>query len=544
MITRTFNTYIVSEYRCLADLRLEDPSAIKEVIKREKGGLLDGSSNWVLEHPSFQRWRDDDRSRVFWIKGDAGKGKTMLLVGIVDELERRFAQPEHTGQPTSPTVGLSYFFCRGTDAHLNNATAVLRGLIFLLAVSQPSLVSYVRGVYQHSGSKLFEGLGAFSSLSKILSKMLRDPSLEKTYIAIDALDECETGLPDLLEFLTQNAKSSRVKWIVSSRNNEEIERQLNLGSSQSILSLELEANAEHVSRVVDAYIDKKVSQLKSLKGNNMLQGQVRDVLRRKAEGTFLWVAIVVQELESVDSYYVPQVISEMPEGLDDLYARMMGQIGQLKRVDPDYCYLVLSAATLAYRPLQLLELSVVSGLPDAVTSNIENVRNLINKSGSFLTVHDDTVYFVHQSAKDYLVKKAASRILPAGLEAAHHRIFQQSLNAMSMVRHGRGVLQRDMYSLRRPGAAVPYSAPQPDPLVAVRYSCVYWIDHLCETLSQDDFRSEIRDGSAMQNFLRRGFLYWTEALSLCGAMSHGIFAIATLERFLEVNYEPLYLPLF
>jgi hypothetical protein len=61
-------------------------------------------------HPDFQRWRNDDQSRLLWVEGDPGKGKTMLLIGIVDELEPQLAQLKQAEQSTSPTV-LSYFFC-------------------------------------------------------------------------------------------------------------------------------------------------------------------------------------------------------------------------------------------------------------------------------------------------------------------------------------------------------------------------------------------------------------------------------------------------
>jgi hypothetical protein len=58
---------------------------------------------------------NDPRSPWFWIKGDPGKGKTMMLIAVVDEISRRLI--------TSPEPGLlSYFFCQSTDTRLNSAT--------------------------------------------------------------------------------------------------------------------------------------------------------------------------------------------------------------------------------------------------------------------------------------------------------------------------------------------------------------------------------------------------------------------------------------
>lgn len=90
--------------KCTQDLRITDPRDDKKRIEKTKGGLLKESYRWILENSDFQRWRDERQSRLLWIKGDPGKGKTMLLCGIVDELEK-----------TAKMDLLSYFFCQATD---------------------------------------------------------------------------------------------------------------------------------------------------------------------------------------------------------------------------------------------------------------------------------------------------------------------------------------------------------------------------------------------------------------------------------------------
>jgi NACHT domain len=81
------------------------------------------------------------------VKGDAGKGKTMLLIGIIDELSQQVVKSRQTAN----VENLSYFLCQGTDARLNNATAILRGIIYLLIDQQPFLISYLRKKYDHAG---------------------------------------------------------------------------------------------------------------------------------------------------------------------------------------------------------------------------------------------------------------------------------------------------------------------------------------------------------------------------------------------------------
>jgi chromosomal replication initiation ATPase DnaA len=105
---------------------------------------------WILEHSNFQQWRNNQQSRLLWIKGDPGKGKTMLLCGIINELKASIAK----------TDLLSYFFCQATDARINNATAVLRGLVYLLVDQQPSLISHIQKKYNHTSKSLFEDANA------------------------------------------------------------------------------------------------------------------------------------------------------------------------------------------------------------------------------------------------------------------------------------------------------------------------------------------------------------------------------------------------
>jgi hypothetical protein len=78
------------------------------------------------------------------------RGKTMLLCGIVDELNIS----------TAGTPLLSCFFCQATDSRINKATAVLRGLIYMLVSQQPSLISHVRTKYDEAGKVLFEDVNA------------------------------------------------------------------------------------------------------------------------------------------------------------------------------------------------------------------------------------------------------------------------------------------------------------------------------------------------------------------------------------------------
>ena len=74
---------------------------------------------------------------------------------------------------------------------------------------------------------------------------------------------------------------------------------------------------------MDAYIKHCISELPNLQDDEDLQAQVRDAMRRKANGTFLWVSLVVEELKNAKSWEVEQIVDQMPSGLEKVYSRML-----------------------------------------------------------------------------------------------------------------------------------------------------------------------------------------------------------------------------
>jgi Cdc6-like AAA superfamily ATPase len=147
---------------CTRDLHITDPRRDKERIEESKGGLLEELCHWVFQNPDFLYWRNDPHSRLLWIKGDPGKGKTMLLCGIINKLSK---------SSTKTTLFL-YFFCQATDSRINNATAVLRGLLFMLISQQPALISHLQMKHDQIGKALFEDANAWFVLCEIFMDIL------------------------------------------------------------------------------------------------------------------------------------------------------------------------------------------------------------------------------------------------------------------------------------------------------------------------------------------------------------------------------------
>ncbi|KAK3375735.1 HET-R [Lasiosphaeria ovina] len=511
---------ISKDFHRLADLRSVDPRLEKERIEAAKGGLVANTHRRVLESLDLDQWRRLPESCRLWVRGDPGKGKTMLLCGIINELERSIVANGHRHN-------LAYFFCQATDSRINSAAAVLRGIIYLLVHRQPRLLAHLladRPLPEDDSV-------AWVVLAKILQDMLGDVNLKATYLVIDALDECVADLPNLLDLIVCTS-SERVKWLVSSRNRAAIERKLRSGHGLTEFSLGSGTNAEHASLDMDGYIDSRLSDLASIWGGLPSRDRVRDILRQKADGTILWASLVLQELsrDDVESWHVLPIVQEAPHGLDALYESMLHEIKRY-RWDADLCRCILATVMVTYRPLHLVEIGKLSGLPEHIATSIANVRKVVTKCRSFLTIRDERIYLVHQSAQDYLAKQASAQLFPRGVRIAHHHIFTRSLELMS------GTLRRDMYGLGALGFPIDQvKVPDPDPLATVRYSCVYWVSHLSSSVSGTNANLDtfLQDDGAVHTctFLKTKYLYWLEALSLLRAMSEGVIAIRQLEGLL------------
>ncbi|KAI5861008.1 WD40-repeat-containing domain protein [Durotheca rogersii] len=498
---------------CLRNLHVTDTRNDKKRIEEAKGGLLRDSYVWILEHAEFVQFRGEPESQLLWIRGDPGRGKTMLLCGIIDELEKDQSQR------------VCYFFCEANEDRRNNATSVLRGLLFDLAHNNRWVVERVREKYDAVGKDIFSNDNAWHALTGIITAVLQDRRLDDTVVIIDALDECKTDQKRLLDFIAgfdtadPTVGHPTVKWIVSSRNWPDIEERLQ--SATQKIELRLESNRDEISQAVKSYIKRKVDELESLKKyDSKLRDDVESYLTANADGTFLWVSLICRELANHRKRHTLEKLESFPPGLGSLYGRMMELISSSS--DARLCNEILAVTSVVYRPLTLDELIAFIG--DLQRFDRDEVEEIIESCGSFLTLRDGIVSFVHQSAKDYLIENVRDQVLPFGIEHQHSEVFSRSLKLLS------GTLKRDVYGLWRPGCLIDeVSIPDPDPLATVRYSCIFWVDHLNDSVPKTGTSDKgLGDGERILAFLRNNYLQWLEALSLMQSILEGVKAIVKL----------------
>jgi Cdc6-like AAA superfamily ATPase len=142
-----------------------------------KGSRVVGTCEWITYNESYLAWLNSDGdgdgsnngdTRLLWISGGPGKGKTMLSVFLTEELER------HTA--SIPNAELA-FFCSAKDEKRNTATAALRGLVHQIIAKCPQLVKHALPYFE-TPERTQQTLSSLETLWLIFSKLVTYAELQ------------------------------------------------------------------------------------------------------------------------------------------------------------------------------------------------------------------------------------------------------------------------------------------------------------------------------------------------------------------------------
>ena len=519
-----------------------DPADDMHMIANKKDKLLDTTESWIMKDPTYIKWLQDNQSLVLWLHGDPGKGKTMLAIALIEEFSRKFRMDQ-----SANTTALVYFFCDNQDDRRKTASLILRGLIYQILCQHPGLAVYLHNEYEKQREQLFSSPNSLHTLWRIFQTIIEYSGLREVYIVIDALDECnketmENFLVLLEPYIAvedddlspnmQKDSMCNTKWLLTGRN-ELMIKQLLTGS----LDISLEENSTHVNEAVLRFIDTKVNQLTRVKHyDDALRESVGDCLRRKAEGTFLWVALACRELSkpSVSSFNTEETLSYLPSGITPLYTRIMDQVltsGDEKSTL--HIKSILQSMIVALRPLMLPELAVAAGLPKQYHQNLHVLADYVDQCGSMVTIRERQAHFVHLSAKTYLRQahfihlSAKTHLLENGRDSiVSHDLRTEHRNvAIHCFRYvcdrvGSGLKARDAYDRGSSGLKARDASPsasmirrtsdsgkdQSDDISLLEYPMLFWTDHARD--ASDDIREHVDMQDEFFQARSRGFQRW------------------------------------
>lgn len=228
-----------------------------------------GTCCWFLATEVFKRWKEGS-SPLIWIKGIPGSGKTILSSFIVEELKADAQDPSHV---------VLYFYFEFKPTIDNSLDGLIRNFLTHLFMKNEKVRSNLQGLYEKHSNE--------TPSTDLLVETFRSSvsRFSRVDIVIDALDEVEniSNLRTLLGWITATARSSegRIRLIVTSRNDDEIESSLyNVGETVTMTE-------DVVKNDIAKYVEKQIDEnpdLRRWKKSTKAQDAIKSTLIEKSEG--------------------------------------------------------------------------------------------------------------------------------------------------------------------------------------------------------------------------------------------------------------------
>ncbi|KAJ4855810.1 ankyrin repeats (3 copies) domain-containing protein [Trichoderma breve] len=388
--TLATNTYAEAA-PVLDALLLTRPEVDRKSLIALKGRRVDGTCEWLVQHPSYQGWLADANQPLLWISGGPGKGKTMLSIYITEVLQPIVDVGENV---------LLYYFCSNRDKNRNTALTIMRGIIHQWISRHSHLAQHVRSSFEGTETTKYT-VSSFVSLWRVFLTLLQQSGSSQVVCVLDGLDECEKeSLGQLLDAIgtylskSEEKERPRLKLILLSRPQPAI-LERSLGQYEQI---KLDASGTEISRDIETYIFAKVAELAYDQNLSEEQiAQVQKALLAGADGTFLWVGFVANELQGRSWDKMNEILHRVPKGLGGVYQRLLQQIE-----DKDALVPILQWVVLAARPLTLDELTAATGIKGSGNfSATDVIRNRLRLCGLMVKIQGNVVNLVHESAKEF-----------------------------------------------------------------------------------------------------------------------------------------------
>ena len=272
--------------------------------------------------------------------------------------------------------------------------------------------------YNAEGDKLSQ---SFHKLWSILTKATSDPTAREVVCILDALDECaELGRYEIIDALsafykhsTSRQSTSRLKFLVTSRPYFDIERRFaNLIRQFPTIRLHGEKESKAISHEINIVVKSKASELaQELQLDNLERSTLEDGLLSTTHRTYLWLKLIVEVIRDEIGFTknkLKQIIGTLPATVDQAYEAILSRV---RDKDKKKVQKLLHIIVVAHRPLTLKEMNIALAIEDhhkcCGDLDLEedkrfgsSVRDLC---GLFVSVVDQKVYLIHQTAKEFLV---------------------------------------------------------------------------------------------------------------------------------------------
>ncbi|CAM1508100.1 Fc.00g049480.m01.CDS01 [Cosmosporella sp. VM-42] len=393
---------------------------------------------WSNQDSSILSWLVSDHP-LFWISGRPGSGKSTLMRYLWNH--QQLSNVLAKGSTKIPRIKSAFFFHHRGTYEQKSFEGMLHSILFRILGEEPRLINILLPDFERlPPDQRVHRTWTLPMLMKAYNDILSQDLLKvEIFLFLDALDEYDGPSQAIVDFIrssvANSAKAStRLKICFSSREWSAFVESFSDGPGFKI--------HEHTDLDVRNYISSRLSKDLSLARRPNSADfrideirQLESVLAARANGVFIWVRAVIDEVSRDFSRGVPtkdliKHAEDLPDDLDLLYTDSISRIPQRYRMESYILFETIlrwEASTIPIDSLQSImacaKCQTVSGCisamqhcqKDATSSRIwfqDRGAGLIeitaeDRDGSLVLVAG----FMHQTVLDFILKPASRALL-------------------------------------------------------------------------------------------------------------------------------------
>ncbi|KAM6476480.1 ankyrin repeat-containing domain protein [Trichoderma sp. SZMC 28011] len=375
-----------------------------------------GTCEWFMNHHDFHHWRDNTSSSLLWVSANPGCGKSVLAKYLVNELKT-------TEQRTT-----CYFFFKDDFEDQRSARGALSCMLHQLFIQRENLLSAeIIQRFKSYKAPLANSYYELWELWDILAMATQDKNAGEIICILDAFDECvNQERQDLAKLLREfygpggDTKGTvNLKLLITSRPYDTIRRDLirpfNIQECPVIhLKGDGDAEVEKIAGEISLYIKDRVSHIRANLGLTWKEEEILlQGLAAIPNQTYLWVYLTLEWIETeisnkINEAEIRNAISILPRTVDEAYNKILARSTDVKQTRK-----LLHIVVAAERPVTLAEMDLALAIrrhhksyKDLALRPTDRVSKHIRElCGLFISITDEKIYLLHQTAKEFLVRR-------------------------------------------------------------------------------------------------------------------------------------------
>ncbi|KAJ4164282.1 hypothetical protein LMH87_005960 [Akanthomyces muscarius] len=481
-------------------------------VPDEHHDTVEGSCEWIESRDDFQDWQHVDSPSqkfaneeigpgpkdisIFWVHASPGSGKTYLASYVQSQLE-------------STRLQCAYYYFHVGKKTSRSLAPFLRSIAYQMATTSTLVRDKLYKLYQ-DGS-IFDMDDAWTIWTKVFKKgILQIESDVPHYWIIDAIDEC----PRYAEFFTmlKGEKSHfPLRIFITSRPIRDMHRlQKPLQPTATIYSIDI--NKKDSLDDIRCYVKTRVEGM-ALADSSSVE-ELTSTILRKSNACFLWVRLVIDELEGVfTTVSRMDILNTIPEGMKPYYERAIEPIGANTR-EKHISKAIFTWVVAVARALDLSELT--EALHHDISADVPQSAGAIEGlCGQLVLVGpSNTVGLIHPTAREFLLSSEGE--FSVSLPKAHQRIALVCLKLLSE------------NELRPPRTTRSLHQDRPTLSRLTKYAIENFSEHIFAASSEND---EVL--LALDRFLKTNVFSWIERVAMTGNYHNLLRVCKNLRAYLD-----------